>query len=171
MVNSLFGRISTCRIAFPLLDARSDPGIQLLLTMQSPISLPEVCQCPQRAYFHFYNLITLELPSALQVSMPSTGLLPFPQKIWYGNSERNWMCQCPQRAYFHFYIRHITLIWKMNSCVNALNGLTSISTKKKGTMYYEEKRVNALNGLTSISTVASRNPWFYWLPRAIFTSN
>ena len=46
----------------------------------------------------------------------------------------------------------------MNSCVNALNGLTSISTKKKGTMYYEEKRVNALNGLTSISTVASRNP-------------
>ena len=81
VVNSLFGRISTCRIAFPLLDARSDPGIQLLLTMQSPISLPEVCQCPQRAYFHFYNLITLELPSALQVSMPSTGLLPFLQKI------------------------------------------------------------------------------------------
>ena len=79
VVNSLFGRISTCRIAFPLLDARSDPGIQLLLTMQSPISLPEVCQCPQRAYFHFYRTKS-------------------------GATEgQDASCQCPQRAYFHFY--------------------------------------------------------------------
>ena len=44
-------------------------------------------------------------------------------------------------------------------CVNALNGLTSISTL---TLYniqkHPENCVNALYGLTSISTVASQNP-------------
>ena len=68
-------------------------------------------------------------------------------------------------------------------CVNALNGLTSISTanelecpitaeecqcpQRAYFHFYEreekmnkkmKKSVNALNGLTSISTVASRNP-------------
>ena len=55
--------------------------------------------------------------------------------------------------------------------VNALNGLTSISTNIILAPWRWPFCVNALNGLTSISTAASRNPWFYWLPRAIFTSN
>ena len=43
-------------------------------------------------------------------------------------------CQCPQRAYFHFY--------------------DGDRVQEKGTITC----VNALNGLTFISTVASRNP-------------
>ena len=79
------------------------------------------CQCPQRAYSHFYC-----------------------SECWWCISYG--VCQCPQRASSHFY-ECISDEWKHCKCVNALNGLTPIST------------------------VASRNPWFYWLPRAIFTSN
>ena len=60
------------------------------------------CQCPQRAYFHFY------LKSIAQS---------------YGIAK----CQCPQRAYFHFYSQANSNQQSQN-CVNALNGLTSIST-------------------------------------------
>ena len=107
-----------------------------------------LCQCPQRAYSHFYYYIPLKdtsIPSI--VSMPSTGLLPFLHIVEdFHNPPVIEACQCPQRAYFHFYWL-LMLIFMTGMCVNALNGLTSIST------------------------VASRNPWFYWLPRAIFTSN
>ena len=38
-----------------------------------------VCQCPQRAYFHFYIVTEIKYDIEPEV------------------------CQCPQRAYFHFY--------------------------------------------------------------------
>ena len=36
-----------------------------------------LCQCPQRAYFHFYTVKVAKGISYKVVSMPSTGLLPF----------------------------------------------------------------------------------------------
>ena len=65
--------------------------------------LGDLCQCPQRAYFHFYyQLMTIE--RFLQwVSMPSTGLLPFLRWKNMMNRTEAEACQCPQRAYFHFY--------------------------------------------------------------------
>ena len=82
-------------------------------------------------------------------------------------------------SFFLFGISGLLLFLQLSaSCVlrtlrsvNALNGLTPISTMKMKLKEMMEACVNALNGLTPISTVASRNPWFYWLPRAIFTSN
>ena len=38
-----------------------------------------MCQCPQRAYFHFYIVTEIKYDIEPEV------------------------CQCPQRAYFHFY--------------------------------------------------------------------
>ena len=48
------------------------------------------------------------------------------------------LCQCTQRAYFHFYISEKKNVVFLAECVNALNGLTSISTylvETRNTMY------------------------------------
>ena len=71
------------------------------LTLLKP--LYEVCQCPQRASIHFYK-------SGTSIS---------------GQTQE--MCQCPQRASIHFYALYTTNGRKYK-CVNALNGLLSIST-------------------------------------------
>ena len=78
------------------------------LTLLKP--LYEVCQCPQRASIHFYK-------SGTSIS---------------GQTQE--MCQCPQRASIHFYALYTTNGRKYK-CVNALNGLLSISTKKKSSIY------------------------------------
>ena len=62
-----------------------------------------VCQCPQRAYFHFYRYIMRALVTGKQ-------------------------CQCPQRAYSHFYFSKKERKIMMINSVNALNGLIPIST-------------------------------------------
>ena len=62
-----------------------------------------MCQCPQRAYFHFYSENQGCIRSRSIVSMPSTGLLPFLRKEISTSEYMAAMCQCPQRAYFHFY--------------------------------------------------------------------
>ena len=96
----------------------------------------QTCQCPQRAYFHFYSICDVAILANYLVSMPSTGLLPFLRRWLIQGWDRRQMCQCPQRAYFHFYFIMLKISLRLQC-------------------------VNALNGLTSISTVASRNPWFY----------
>ena len=83
-----------------------------------------MCQCPQRAYFHFY-LVFAFVALAIGVSMPSTGLLSFLQ---YGCAMVEYMnagCQCPQRAYFHFYRRYYVRILVCNKVSMPSTGLLS----------------------------------------------
>ena len=86
------------------------------------------CQCPQRAYFHFYRRYYVRILVCNKVSMPSTGLLSFLRK-------------------------NCKFIWRRYYCVNALNGLTFISTRTQSTFSISVPSVNALNGLTFISTL------------------
>ena len=121
----------------------------------------------------------------MYVSMPSTGFYPFLRKFNMDKSIID-MCQYPQRASIHFYFWkgfvsvykdtvsmpstgfYPFLLWIPKTrilnwyCVNALNGLLSISTakpmKRKSRPNY---CVNALNGLLSISTNCKRSLHVY----------
>ena len=112
------------------------------------------CQCPQRASIHFYGQklagyqyhlicvnalngllsISTEVVAVvddyvLSVSMPSTGFYPFLLCPTLGELQTlKGMCQCPQRASIHFYRFMICSEFIGPRCVNALNGLLSIST-------------------------------------------
>ena len=86
-----------------------------------------LCQCPQRAYFHFYTPTKQKKLVAINVSMPSTGLLSFLRTAMFLTIVAM-VCQCPQRAYFHFYDISKVIFMRLLQCVNALNGLTFIST-------------------------------------------
>ena len=120
-----------------------------------------MCQCPQRAYFHFYKW------------------------RWWKDRFHS-TCQCPQRAYFHFYVEenlqkelegivsmpstgllsflrgNCTTTYLEIECVNALNGLTFISTMISKVQKFYEERVNALNGLTFISTTFTAENIMNW---------
>ena len=54
-------------------------GLTFISTMTEDIFTSEVelCQCPQRAYFHFYSSWKKQRRKRRTVSMPSTGLLSF----------------------------------------------------------------------------------------------
>ena len=100
-----------------------------LLSSGSAIAAPsKECQCPQRASIHFYIQYTRKIILWRDVSMPSTGFYPFLQIKSEIDSK------------------------KESNCVNALNGLLSISTYYLITYNKKLECVNALNGLLSIST-------------------
>ena len=65
------------------------------------------------------------------VSMPSTGFYPFLLSPFYDFFTTAMMCQCPQRASIHFYEKLMKRSKTNTYCVNALNGLLSISTERK----------------------------------------
>ena len=63
-----------CKVSMP-----STGLLPFLLIIECQIGIPDrVCQCPLRAYFHFYIMTKY-------------------------NENGTLMCQCPLRAYFHFY--------------------------------------------------------------------
>ena len=69
----------------------------------------DMCQCPQRAYFHFY----MDLFSGLRSST---------------------LCQCPQRAYFHFYGSALLYRWTVGSVSMPSTGLLSFLRYPLGTL-------------------------------------
>ena len=92
------------------------------------------CQCPQRAYFHFYGR-NMALTMTLQSCVNALNGLTFisTQKIA--------ICLCTT-----------------SSVSMPSTGLLSFLQLVNFQSYKNEECVNALNGLTFISTVASRNP-------------
>ena len=144
------------------------------------------CQCPEWSDLHFYVLqeISYCLKSCL-CQCPEWGDLHF---YWLGTlkgTQEDILCQCPEWGDLHFYAYlKLRKTSKRRSCVNALNGATSISTKTLLSEISETQNVsmpwkgrppflhgncscmwartgvcvNALKGATSISTLASGNP-------------
>ena len=90
-----------------------------------------MCQCPQRASIHFYDITGKTKADIFRdVSMPSTGFHSFLQQIPSIMDLLEALCQCPQRASIHFYrAKRGTIV--LNKRVNALNGLPFISTKNR----------------------------------------
>ena len=82
------------------------------------------------------------------VSMPSTGFYPFLQDSPSPKKSSKGSCQCPQRASIHFY-RIIFSTAPNTCCVNALNGLLSIST------------VRSLRDISIILSVSMPSTGFY----------
>ena len=131
-----------------------------------------MCQCPQRASIHFYDesrrwlynegcvnalngllsISTIEstgyFKTAWGVSMPSTGFYPFLPYYFFYCAE-HMLCQCPQRASIHFYKLTDEQLQRIANCVNALNGLLSIST------------VRSLRDISIILSVSMPSTGFY----------
>ena len=61
------------------------------------------CQCPQRAYFHFYDETAEELSIKVMCQCPQRAYFHFYRSTSICLCLRIMVCQCPQRAYFHFY--------------------------------------------------------------------
>ena len=111
------------------------------------------CQCPQRAYFHFYRRYYVRILVCNKVSMPSTGLLSFLQMMVAKIMEKVYDVSMPSTGLLSFLRKNCKFIWRRYYCVNALNGLTFISTRTQSTFSISVPSVNALNGLTFISTL------------------
>ena len=63
----------------------------------------ETCQCPQRAYFHFYSIESqLTKINSILCQCPQRAYFHFYYEAAYIFDQYE-VCQCPQRAYFHFY--------------------------------------------------------------------
>ena len=63
-----------------------------------------LCQCPQRAYFHFYKEISEQfLGNEQMCQCPQRAYFHFYLPDNMACLDINNLCQCPQRAYFHFY--------------------------------------------------------------------
>ena len=61
------------------------------------------CQCPQRAYFHFYSIESqLTKINSILCQCPQRAYFHFYYEAAYIFDQYE-VCQCPQRAYFHFY--------------------------------------------------------------------
>ena len=90
--------------------------------------------------------------------MPSTGLLPFLPADEILSLTEDSQCQCPQRAYFHFYKVQFLLNVNSEDVSMPSTGLLPFLLHDERDSDTDSYSVNALNGLTSISTVASRNP-------------
>ena len=108
--------------------------LPFLLILLVPSVRQRKCQCPQRAYSHFYNANTM-----------SKWLPPL-------------MCQCPLRTYFHFYVLNAANEFAVESVSMPSTGLLPFLRILKKYLNGIAGCVNALYGLTSISTVASQNP-------------
>ena len=91
------------------------------------------CQCPQRTYFHFYRQSYVTVCCVI-------------------------LCQCPLRAYFHFYVLNAANEFAVESVSMPSTGLLPFLRILKKYLNGIAGCVNALYGLTSISTVASQNP-------------
>ena len=116
------------------------------------------CQCPQRAYSHFYKCGSMVKRMSWYVSMPSTSLLPFlrSQNCW--NTDSDDSCQCPQRAYSHFYGAEKFAVSDYIVCQCPQRAYSHFYACGEPCKEPCHPCVNALNELTPISTVASRNP-------------
>ena len=75
--------------------------------------------------------IKFRLNDEKQVSMPSTGLLPFLRGIYYDNLFDKNNVSMPSTGLLPFLLFRQVKHLYMTSCVNALNGLTSISTNMR----------------------------------------
>ena len=91
------------------------------------------------------------------VSMPSTGFYPFLLSSGSAIAAPSKECQCPQRASIHFYIQYTRkiILWRDVSMPSTgfypfLQIKSEIDSKK------ESNCVNALNGLLSISTILTK---------------
>ena len=83
---------------------------------------------PSTGFYPFLQKNISRARVLIKVSMPSTGFYPFLQKTRRTEYDLNAMCQCPQRASIHFYKPKQEKRLQLSECVNALNGLLSIST-------------------------------------------
>ena len=107
---------------------------------------------PSAGLLPFLHIYDNSNDTEISVSMPSTGLLPF--LLWdYEEDVREEVVSMPSTSLLPF-LRWVCDFWRLiiRKCVNALNGLTSISTKQMASQKGYAECVNALNGLTSIST-------------------
>ena len=88
------------------------------------------CQCPQRASIHFYSPIrqlgNLKMSSC---QCPQRASIHFYVVVQHHFPSPDVVCQCPQRASIHFYGQKLAGYQYHLICVNALNGLLSISTE------------------------------------------
>ena len=62
-----------------------------------------LCQCPQRAYFHFYSEDAITTIDDVMCVNALNGLTSISTDWWSKKGYLGDLCQCPQRAYFHFY--------------------------------------------------------------------
>ena len=116
------------------------------------------CQCPQRAYFHFYRRYYVRILVCNKVSMPSTGLLSFLQMMVAKIMEKVYDVSMPSTGLLSFLLVLKVLFRYLFQVSMPSTGLLSFLLCTLLEENREKLRVNALNGLTFISTVASRNP-------------
>ena len=83
---------------------------------------------PSAGLLPFLHIYDNSNDTEISVSMPSTGLLPF--LLWdYEEDVREEVVSMPSTSLLPF-LRWVCDFWRLiiRKCVNALNGLTSIST-------------------------------------------
>ena len=92
-----------------------------------------LCQCPQRAYFHFYKEISEQYLGKEQMCQcPQRAYFHFYLPDNMACLDINNLCQCPQRAYFHFYFIFKEVAYD-NLCVSMPStGLLSFLRRRPG---------------------------------------
>jgi len=105
------------------------------------------------------------------VSMPSSGLYPFPHTLWSRSYTTNQKCQCPQAGFIHFHPaepgrRVIVITVSMPS-----SGLYPFPPEDKETLLKNLKVSMPSSGLYPFPQYPFKNPVFMRPPASVFVNN